>query len=170
MMISVDREPTRAAALLERWIDTPLGALRLVARGEALAGVYFAEHAHAPPTAPRSDASPALARAEAQLREYFAGTRRAFDLRLDPIGTPWQARVWGELARIPFGETRSYADVARALGSPNGTRAVGHANGRNPLSIVVPCHRVIGADGSLTGYGGGVANKEWLLAHERALA
>jgi methylated-DNA-[protein]-cysteine S-methyltransferase len=101
-----------------------------------------------------------------QLEEYFAGRRQEFDLPLSPRGTPFELSVWEELRRIPFGETRSYADVARALGKPAATRAVGRANGANPLPIVVPCHRVIGSNGSLTGFGGGLAAKARLLELE----
>ena len=99
--------------------------------------------------------------------EYFAGERTTFDLDLSPTGTTFQLRVWQQLRTIPYGATCSYADVARAIGADNGFRAVGLANGRNPISIIVPCHRVIGADGSLTGYGGGMDRKRWLLSHER---
>jgi methylated-DNA-[protein]-cysteine S-methyltransferase len=109
----------------------------------------------------------ALARPLAQLAEYFAGTRRAFELALDHGGTPFQSAIWDELARIPYGETRTYADLARAIGRPAATRAVGAANGSNPLPIVLPCHRVIGSNGTLTGYGGGLGLKERLLAWER---
>ncbi len=101
-----------------------------------------------------------------QLEEYFAGRRQEFDLPLAPRGTPFELSVWEELRRIPFGETRSYADIARALGKPAATRAVGRANGANPLPIVVPCHRVIGSNGSLTGFGGGLAAKARLLELE----
>jgi methylated-DNA-[protein]-cysteine S-methyltransferase len=107
-----------------------------------------------------------LARAAAQLAEYFAGTRRTFDLPLAPRGTGFQRIVWHALAKIPYGETRSYGELARAIGRPAASRAVGAANGKNPLSIVVPCHRVVGASGELTGYAGGVATKRWLLDHE----
>ncbi len=157
-------------------MDSPVGPLTLVADDEGLAGVYFERHRHPPwppaPWGPADDRTPAgrlLHDAESQLREYFAGTRTAFDLPLAPRGTPFQLGVWAQLRAIPFGETRSYLDLAVALGTPASTRAVGAANGRNPLSIVVPCHRVIGADGSLTGFGGGIERKRWLLAHERAL-
>jgi len=103
----------------------------------------------------------------AQLGEYFAGERTAFDLPLRPVGSEFELAVWEELTRIPYGETRSYGDVARALGDPGAAQAVGAANGRNPLSIVVPCHRVIGADGSLVGYGGGLRRKRFLLDLEQ---
>jgi methylated-DNA-[protein]-cysteine S-methyltransferase len=111
---------------------------------------------------------PTLRATATQLGEYFAGTRMTFDLPLDPHGTDFQRAVWQQLSAIPHGETRSYADIARALGQPTATRAVGAANGRNPLSIVVPCHRVVGSNGALTGFAGGIAAKRWLLAHEGA--
>ena len=105
-----------------------------------------------------------------QLEEYFAGERREFDLTLAPEGTPFERSVWDELRRIPFGETRSYGEIARAIGRPNASRAVGRANGANPIPIVVPCHRVIGADGSLTGYAGGLDMKRTLLELEGVLS
>jgi methylated-DNA-[protein]-cysteine S-methyltransferase len=101
-----------------------------------------------------------------QLKEYFAGTRRKFDLRLRMQGTDFQQRVWRTLTEIPYGETWSYGQLAKHIGSPNASRAVGLANGRNPIAVIVPCHRVIGADGSLTGFGGGLPRKRWLLTHE----
>ena len=144
-------------------VDSPLGALRLVARGDELAGVYLPDRA-APAAAERS--SPVLVRAARQLAEYFAGGRRAFDLPLAPDGTGFQQLVWRTLLAIPYGQTRSYGELARAIGRPSASRAVGAANGRNPLAIVVPCHRVIGASGELTGYAGGMAAKRWLLELE----
>jgi methylated-DNA-[protein]-cysteine S-methyltransferase len=113
-------------------------------------------------------ASEVLAGARRQLAEYFAGARRHFDLPLSPAGTPFQLRVWEALRALAWGETVSYAELARRVGAPGAARAVGAANGRNPIAVVVPCHRVIGADGTLTGFGGGVEAKEWLLAHEGA--
>jgi methylated-DNA-[protein]-cysteine S-methyltransferase len=107
--------------------------------------------------------------AEAQLAEYFAGTRRTFDLDLDPAGTDFQLRAWKALRRIPYGQTISYGEQAAELGDPGAARAVGAANGRNPLSIVVPCHRVVAASGALTGFAGGLDTKAWLLDHERAV-
>ena len=104
-----------------------------------------------------------------ELEEYFAGERRRFDFALDLRGTDFQQACWQALLRIPYGETRTYRDIARAVGRPKGFRAVGMANNRNPIAIVVPCHRVIGSDGSLTGYGGGLPRKKWLLAHEQRL-
>jgi methylated-DNA-[protein]-cysteine S-methyltransferase len=113
-----------------------------------------------------SDAATALDTWATQLREYFAGERTAFDLPLNARGNAFEQRVWAELARIPYGETASYAEIARRIGRPGAARAVGHANGRNPIAIVVPCHRVIGSDGSLTGYAGGLDAKRALLALE----
>jgi methylated-DNA-[protein]-cysteine S-methyltransferase len=107
-----------------------------------------------------------LAATRRQLSEYFAGSRRTFELPLRLEGTAFQQRVWRELTEIPYGETWSYGQLATRIGKPSASRAVGLANGRNPISILVPCHRVIGADGSLTGYGGGLERKQWLLAHE----
>ncbi len=113
----------------------------------------------------KSDASFAVVRE--QLAEYFAGQRQQFDVPLKLAGTPFQQHVWQELVRIPFGTTITYAQLAQRVGKPTASRAVGHANGRNPISIIVPCHRVIGTDGKLTGYAGGVDKKQWLLAWER---
>ena len=137
----------------------------------SLRHIEFRENRH---PADRSDwhggDSPVLQAAETQLREYFAGERLAFDLPLAPRGTPFQLQVWQALARIPYGSTVSYAQLAQAVGNPEAMRAVGAANGRNPLPIVLPCHRVIGADGSLTGFGGGLPTKQFLLQLEGALA
>jgi methylated-DNA-[protein]-cysteine S-methyltransferase len=108
-----------------------------------------------------------LAAAVSQVEEYFAGTRRVFDLPLDPVGTPFQRSAWGVLRTIPYAATMSYGEQARALGDPNKARAVGAANGRNPISIIVPCHRVVGSTGALTGFAGGIESKAWLLDHER---
>jgi methylated-DNA-[protein]-cysteine S-methyltransferase len=116
----------------------------------------------------RNDTHPVLCHAESQLREYFAGTRKAFTLPLDFVGTDFQKKVWAALLTIPFGETRSYADIARQIGQPTAARAVGAANGRNPISIIAPCHRVIGAGGTLTGFAGGLEAKARLLALESA--
>ena len=110
---------------------------------------------------------PVVAQCVNQLDEYFQAKRKVFELALAPQGTDFQKRVWAQLLEIPYGETVSYLDVARAIGNAKSIRAVGAANGANPLSIIVPCHRVIGSDGKLTGYGGGLWRKEWLLNHER---
>jgi methylated-DNA-[protein]-cysteine S-methyltransferase len=114
----------------------------------------------------RRGGDPVLARGVTQLREYFAGARDSFDLPLAPNGTDFQRRAWAALREIPFGETRSYGEQARAIHRPTAVRAIGAANSRNPLGIIVPCHRVIGSDGKLTGYAGGLPAKQWLLDHE----
>ena len=151
--------------------DSPIGPLLLVAApdGDGLAGLYVADEPGAPSAlGPDWEEDPAaLAEPLRQLEEWFAGQRREFDLELRPAGTPFQLAVWEGLRLIPYGETWSYGDLARHVGKPGAARAVGRANGRNPISIVVPCHRVIGADGSLTGFGWGVDRKAWLLDHER---
>jgi methylated-DNA-[protein]-cysteine S-methyltransferase len=150
-------------------IDSPLGPLTLTAAGGALTRLHMHEQRHAPPRSDeweRDDA--AFKDVVEQLEAYFAGTRHEFDVPLDLEGTAFQRRVWAGLCDIPYGETISYGELARRVGSPKASRAVGLANGRNPVAIIVPCHRVIGADGSLTGYGGGLDRKVWLLEHERA--
>lgn len=146
-------------------LDSPIGPLILHACGGALTRIGFGG-AGAVGGRP---ADPVLAEAAGQFREYFAGERTLFELPTSPEGTAFERRVWVEVSRIPFGGTRTYAEIARSLGNAKGVRAVGRANGRNPLPIVVPCHRVIGADGSLTGYAGGLDRKAKLLAHEGAL-
>lgn len=153
-------------------VDSPVGPITICGhdtpQGFAITRLGFGDDKHGPRDRSdwvRDDAR--FAEAAEQLREFFADERRDFSLLLDPAGTPFQQQVWQALREIPYGETRSYADIANALGNPTATRAVGAANGRNPIGIVVPCHRVIGADGSLTGYAGGVHNKRWLLDHER---
>lgn len=145
-----------------RTFDSPVGRLRLEAADDALTGLYFAEGEEQ-----RADESEILDRAQRQLEEYFAGTRREFDLPLRPEGTPFQLADWKALEGIPYGETVSYGDIARAIGKPKACRAVGMANHANPISIIVPCHRVVGSNGKLTGYGGGLAAKQWLLEHEQ---
>lgn len=149
------------------FLESPVGRLTLLARDEGLSGVYFPSHKGAPAcAAERRPDHPALRAARQQLAEYFRGGRDAFELPLAPDGTAFQRRVWAALRSIPFGETRGYGALAAQLGRPTAARAVGLANGRNPLSIVVPCHRVVGRDGALTGYAGGLDAKRWLLAHE----
>ena len=142
-----------------RAIKTPIGPLTLEADENAVTAIRFSAGG-------AQDASPLLDAAEAQLREYFAGARRTFDLPLAPRGTAFQQRVWAALRAIPYGETRTYGELAAAIGSPNANRAVGMANHRNPIPIVIPCHRVIGANGTLTGYAGGLEIKRRLLALE----
>lgn len=152
-------------------LPTPIGTLRLVADDDHLVGLWIEEHERTPPAGDErwvaDGEHPVLATCRDQLVEYFAGERTTFDLPLAPRGTPFQLEVWAALRTIPYGATASYADIARAVGRPTAYRAVGAANGANPLSIVVPCHRVIGAGGQLTGYGWGVERKAWLLDHER---
>ena len=151
-------------------IDTPIGVLLLAGDGERLTRVHFQSGPQPlqPPPAWAASAAP-FAVAIEQLSAYFAGTRRCFDLPLAPEGTPFQQRVWQALRAIPYGATVSYGEVARRIGNPHASRAVGLANGQNPLPIIVPCHRVIGADGTLTGFGGGLPIKRALLALEGAL-
>lgn len=153
-------------------IATPVGELLLVAEDEGLAGVRFEPHGRVPAAsgaAAYRGAWAVLAAAREQLAAYFAGELTEFTLPLAPQGTPFQLGVWEALRRIRYGETISYAELAQRIGAPRAVRAVGAANGRNPLPVVVPCHRVIGADGSLTGFGGGLDRKRWLLDHEGAL-
>ena len=144
------------------WVSSPIGRLTLVASEQGLCAVDWGSTGTT-----AESASPVLQAAAAQLDEYFAGTRRIFDLPLDLHGTPFQVRAWNALTEIPYGTTVSYGEQARRLGVPRAVRAIGAANGRNPLPIVLPCHRVIGADGSLTGYGGGLDVKRTLLVHEQ---
>lgn len=148
---------------------SPIGDLTLVAEGDALVGLHMDARKHAPDAdglGQRDDAW--FADVVAQLGEYFAGERQVFDLPLAPRGEAWQQEVWALLREIPYGETRSYGDLARQLGDVNLSQAVGAANGRNPIGIIVPCHRVIGADGSLVGYAGGLDRKRFLLALEES--
>ncbi|MBP1475661.1 methylated-DNA--[protein]-cysteine S-methyltransferase [Frateuria sp. MAH-13] len=156
------------------WYDnlsTPIGQLRLVADEQGLCEVWFETGRHQREPDPSWEHSPpALAFARKQLEQYFAGTRQVFELPLHPRGTPFQQAVWRALAGIPYGATISYGELARRIGQPRAMRAVGAANGRNPLPIVLPCHRVIGANGSLTGFGGGLPTKRFLLAHESGVA
>src|SRR5450631_1874353 len=154
---------------LYTYLDSPIGRLLLHSDGTAVTGLYmdvpgrpqralenWVEYGGAGP----------LPQAIGQLKEYFHGTRREFNLPIRLHGTEFQQRVWNMLTEIPYGVTWSYGELAKRIDNPNASRAVGLANGRNPISILVPCHRVIGADGSLTGYGGGLERKRWLLAHE----
>ncbi len=149
-------------------VDSPIGPLTLMSREGRLTNLVMHEQAHAvtPPPGSRRDAA-ALAGVAGQLDEYFAGDRSAFDVPLDLEGTDFQRSVWAELCAIPYGETISYGELARRVGNPRASRAVGLANGRNPVAVIVPCHRVIATDGGPGGYGGGLERKLHLLALER---
>lgn len=150
-------------------IDSPIGPLLLTSDGEALTGLHMSDSSHPPSRDADWIESPRHAvfgEARRQLGEYFAGARREFALPLAAQGTPFQQKVWQALRQIRYGETQSYGEVAARIRNPAASRAVGLANGRNPIAVVVPCHRVIGANGSLTGFGGGLARKRWLLEHE----
>lgn len=162
--------PARTGGRAHAVLDSPLGPLTAVVDDGHLVALYMSEQSHRPDEAtfgPRDDAAAPAVGAALQLADYFAGRRREFDLPLRPTGTPFQMAVWRELRQIPYGATASYGQIAARLGRPGASRAVGLANGRNPLGIVVPCHRVVGADGSMTGYGGGVPRKRFLLDLER---
>lgn len=164
---------TTSPALTRTTITSPVGDLRVVATADSLVAVLW-------PTEPdgrvRFEHDPVegtndvIVETARQLGDYFAGERREFDLPLDPRGTEFQQQVWHALTEIPFGETSTYGKQAAAIGRPRAVRAVGSANGRNPLSIIVPCHRIVGADGKLTGFAGGLDAKRWLLDHERTVA
>ena len=152
-------------------VPSPIGELLLVSDTESLTGLYTPGHGRRPaPDWVHDPDHPVLAASRVQLADYFAGTRRTFDLPLASVGTAFQEAVWKGLRDIEYGHTESYLKLATRIGSPTAVRAVGAANGRNPISIVVPCHRVIGANGSLTGYAGGMEAKRWLLGHERRVA
>lgn len=155
-----------------RWCrgETRLGSVRIAARGDAVIGLWFEGQKHdVRPGGGWQEArdDPLLREAAHQLRDYLAGKRESFDLALAPEGTAFQKSVWRAIAKVPAGRTASYGDLARRIGRPSSVRAVGAAVGRNPLSVVVPCHRIVGSDGSLTGYAGGLERKRALLALER---
>jgi methylated-DNA-[protein]-cysteine S-methyltransferase len=153
-------------------LDSPIDPLLLASDGDSLTCLYMDTsngEFPIPESSRRDDDHPVLKLAADQLRAYFAGDIQEFDLPLNAKGTEFQRHVWEELVRIPYGETISYGEMARRVGDPGACRAVGAANGRNPISIVVPCHRVIGANGSLTGFGGGLPRKAKLLGFERAI-
>ncbi|TYB49231.1 methylated-DNA--[protein]-cysteine S-methyltransferase [Actinomadura chibensis] len=158
-------EPTRVV------LDSPVGDLTLVAVDGGLAGLYMEVQRHRPPEeslgVPGDPEDEPFASAAEQLSAYFAGDLTEFDLPLNLQGTPFQQRVWTALQQIPYGETTTYGQLAAELGKPSASRAVGLANGRNPISVIVPCHRVVGANGDLTGYGGGLDRKRYLLDFER---
>ncbi|MBK6736676.1 MAG: methylated-DNA--[protein]-cysteine S-methyltransferase [Haliea sp.] len=159
-----------------QYLDSPIGTLRLLSNGSQLVRIEFENHYGDDTAHDTGDdtcvecSDPALAACAQQLREYFTRRRRQFDLPLAAAGTTFQRSVWQALAAIPYGELRSYRDIAQVIGNPSAVRAVGAANGRNPLPIVVPCHRVIGSNGSLTGFAGGLDIKTYLLELEGALS
>ena len=152
------------------WFDefkTPIGLLQVACDDSGLRYVMFENNKYDAPNRCDWKRDTNITReAREQLLQYFAGDRKTFDLRLNPIGTEFQVQTWNMLAKIPFGETWSYGQLANKIGSPKAVRAVGAANGRNPIPIILPCHRVIGSDGTLTGFGGGLPVKQWLLEHE----
>jgi methylated-DNA-[protein]-cysteine S-methyltransferase len=165
------RTPTAPATTLWEETDSPLGTFLLAGDGRTVVATRL------PGQWAKEDvpeewvlAPGAMAPAAAQLDEYFTGARRTFDLQFVPSGTPFQLAVWRALLTIPYGRTASYGDIATKVGNKKATRAVGMANNRNPIALFIPCHRVIGANGSLTGYGGGLEMKSWLLDHERSVA
>ncbi|HEV7766715.1 MAG TPA: methylated-DNA--[protein]-cysteine S-methyltransferase [Thermoanaerobaculia bacterium] len=142
-------------------VETPIGAMDATVDGEGrLVELHFGAAEDCPP--PTADCKPVID----QLNDYFSGKRKTFELTLAPRGTPFQLAVWNALLEIPYGDTISYAELARRIGKPSAVRAVGAANGANPIPVIIPCHRVIGSNGSLTGYGGGIERKQWLLALE----
>ena len=150
-------------------IDSPVGKLILVSDGGFLKGIYFFNEKHnaiIPSNSIEKNDENIFIETTAQLQQYFEGKLRVFDIPVKFDGTDFQKSVWNELLNIPYGETVSYLDIAKKINNPGAVRAVGQTNGRNPLSIVYPCHRVIGSNGRLTGYGGGIQNKKWLLEHE----
>lgn len=151
------------------YLETPHGRMLLVSSEKGLCGVHFVGQKHYPKLDRAWQRDPAaLEQAKRELTEYFAGARKRFELRLDPQGTPFQRAVWREIAKVACGETISYAELARRAGYPGSARAAGAATGRNPLGVIVPCHRIVGSDGSLTGYAGGLSKKTALLALEGA--
>jgi methylated-DNA-[protein]-cysteine S-methyltransferase len=155
--------------MIHSYVDSPLGPLLLTGDGEALTGLYTDQHGRLPADlGHRADEE--FTQARTQLEEYFAGQRVDFDLPVNVAGTAFQNAVWQALRRIRYGSTMSYREVAEEIGNPKAVRAVGSANSRNPISIIVPCHRVVGSDGKLIGYAGGFSAKRWLLDHELATA
>ncbi len=162
---------TAAKSYVSKTMDSPIGRLKLVATDQGLAAVLFENDwpGRVPVESGAEDPThPVLLETERELEEYFAGRRTEFDVALDVSGTPFQRRVWAALLTIPFGETRSYGQIANQIGSPAAARAVGAANGRNPIAIIAPCHRVVGSSGELTGFAGGLAAKARLLSLEGA--
>src|SRR6184192_2865427 len=164
--------PTGVSMRTHVVVDSPCGPLTLVAEGAALCGLYMVDQRHRPDEltfGSNDPGAPIFARAETELKEYFAGQRREFEVPLAFAGTPFQRLVWTALREIAYGETMSYGELAERLGKPSAARAVGLANGKNPIGIIVPCHRVVGSNGSLTGYGGGLERKRYLLDFEQGV-
>jgi methylated-DNA-[protein]-cysteine S-methyltransferase len=153
--------------ILTSTIESPVGPLTMIARDGVLTNVSMHDQRHVMPLPVEAVTDDAWFKSVAdQLDAYFTGQLVTFDLEMELLGTPFQQSVWSQLCAIPYGETISYGELARRVGNPSASRAVGLANGRNPIAVIVPCHRVIGANGSLTGYGGGLDRKSWLLDHE----
>ena len=148
------------------YLESPIGLVEVGASAQALLSLYFVEERR---TELANEGNTVIASAIEQLGEYFSGTRTGFELPLEPTGTDFQQQVWRELLTVSYGQMASYLDIANAISKPKAVRAVGAANGQNPISVIVPCHRIIGSNGKLTGYGGGLWRKEWLLKHEGAL-
>ena len=165
------RAQKAAAEISYDFFDSPIGPLVVAAEDDAVVSLLLPKNGKPAHVVPEWHRAPArLREARAQLAAYFAGKLLAFDLDLAPRGTVFQRSVWNQLCLIPYGDTTSYIELARRLGNPNAMRAVGAANGANPIAIIVPCHRVIGHDGQLVGFGGGLPAKRWLLDHERHYA
>lgn len=154
------------STLYRAYIETEIGTLEVSASEEAIVSLYFVEQRKFPES---ESPPPVLLTCAEQLDQYFRKTRTRFSLKLTPAGTAFEQQVWNTLLTVPYGRTASYRDIAAAIGNPQAVRAVGRANGRNPISIIIPCHRVIGSNGKLIGYGGGLWRKEWLLRHEGSL-
>ena len=163
------RQPVPESAAFFAILASPIGLLSVLASSKGLTEIRFANHPNTLRDVEENE-NEFIEAAIKQLNEYFTRTRQVFSLTLDEGGTDFQRSVWAALRAIPFGETASYGDIAKAINNPNAARAVGMANNRNPLPIITPCHRVIGSDGSLTGFGGGLDIKRWLLEHERKFA
>jgi methylated-DNA-[protein]-cysteine S-methyltransferase len=152
-------------------VSSPVGTLWLLGDGQSLCGLYMLDQKHRPALPDGCERNDRAFRSvREQLRAYFAGKLREFEVQLNGHGSTFQKQVWRALLKIPYGATESYGGLARRIGNEKASRAVGLANGRNPIGIIVPCHRVVGANGSLTGYGGGLERKQWLLEHERRFA
>ena len=151
--------------MFDFYTESPIGIIRLTSDGDAITGLYFTDGGRGVPEA--GEAPGIILRCAEELKEYFDGTRKVFTVKTKNTGTPFMESCWRQLLAIPYGKTCSYSEIARWVGNPKAVRAVGGANNKNGISIIYPCHRVIGKNGDLTGYGGGMWRKEWLLAHEK---